>query len=190
MTQGEPKGVDRCCQKPLLPSLGIYRRLCNTPAVLDVYSCSTASHSLCWEGTWNLVFLIQFGSQPRQELHGVNYDSAIDPLKSHTIFFMHPRMVIKHTQAAMDVSHCSTFHFHSERISTPKSGILYAIWESTLVEMTQYEPRKEALDSIKSLSNIPPTSEEDYEILQQQWLSLFATQHPISCATRLPEMGY
>ena len=56
--------------------------------------------------------------------------------------------------------------------------------------MTQCEPCEEPLDAIKSVSNSLPTSKEDYETFQHQWMSLFGTKHPISYAMRVPEMGY
>ena len=49
---------------------------------MDVFHCSTASHLPCWEGTCNLVFCVQFESQPRQILHGLTYKWLLDAFRS------------------------------------------------------------------------------------------------------------
>ena len=78
--------------------------------------------SLCWEGTQNLTFCLQFESPPQLNWHHVNHE--------------------------------------------------------------------ELIDGIRSISRLFCTSNEDYETLQQQWIALFASHHPISWAKRVLKIWY
>ena len=49
---------------------------------------------------------------------------------------------------------------------------------------------KELVYAPKSYSNLPYTCAEGYETVQQQWMSLLATHHPLFLADRVPKIWY
>ena len=49
---------------------------------MGVSTCSAASHFMCWEGTQNLAFCMQFESPPQQKLHRVNHMGLNDAIRS------------------------------------------------------------------------------------------------------------
>ena len=60
MTQCDRVGACRCCSKIPPPSVYIKCRLWTTSTAMNVFPYSTTSHFLCWEGTPNLTFYVQF----------------------------------------------------------------------------------------------------------------------------------
>ena len=64
-----------------------------------------------------------------------------------------------------------------------KSGILHTILELTSVKRAWCEP----YGWHRCSSNLPYASNEDYETLQQQWVSIYAVQYHISHAERVAQ---
>ena len=62
----------------------------------------------------------------------------------------------------------------------PKSGVLCVFLESTLAEMTWYEPLG-LVDTVSSSSDPNYTSNEGFQTLQQQCVPIMTAQNPTFC---------
>ena len=82
---------------------------------------------------------MQFESLPRQKYHGVDHKRLVDSVRGSSYLPYTSKEAYEILQNQW-MTLIAVLHIFYIRIEYPKSGILYAIWESTLAEMVGCEP--------------------------------------------------
>ena len=153
---------------------------------MDTLPCSTSSRCLWKQGTQHPAFYMQFENQPWQKWHGV--DHKVPRKKCQNLL-----QKSLYTQWRCGTLHqqCIFLIVAHQPLSLPERvPIIWhfdAIWESTLVEMTQcYQQRASEYFQKAPHIYLNYASKEYYEPLEQQCLSLLVAKHRISFAERVP----
>ena len=156
---------------------------------MDVSPCSTASHFLWKEGTWNLIFCTQIESQPQQKSNGINYKGlpyAVWSSYNHPYTSKECCWTVKQKWISLH----AVYHPISCAERVPKGLLFYIKFESWFWQKLHGVDHKVFIYPVQSSSNHAHTSEEGWKIFKQQWMSLNVSHHPISCAERVPEVLY
>ena len=153
---------------------------------MNVSPCSTASHSICWEGTWKLKFCIKCEICCWQKRHIVDHYGLIYAIRSsyNQIYTYEEGYETLHQQyipLLVAQQHISC----AERVL--KISNLHEIWCLLLAEMTYCVPHKIPIKATGSSFDHPNAFKEWHEIVKQQWMSLLVGQHHIPFAERVPE---